>query len=143
MLFMDDARIKNFVSAFKEKHFLDFFFRRVRPNDTGEWPDFPYISPCGRELNFLRCDDRPIVFLTLERDELTYGNSLRVPFQLNSLAFSISSGRLYHPAPVGGMGLMCSALAVELGRNIEVDEDGNRATLLYQNNKPIQLQVLS
>lgn len=35
MLFMEDARMKNFTSCFKEPKFLHFFFRRVRLNNTG------------------------------------------------------------------------------------------------------------
>ncbi|KAL1434201.1 hypothetical protein MTO96_011844 [Rhipicephalus appendiculatus] len=35
MLFLDDSRMKNFTSCFKEKKFLEFFFRRLRYNDTG------------------------------------------------------------------------------------------------------------
>jgi len=62
-LFLDDARIKNFTSCFKDKEFLLFFFQRLKLNDTGNYEDeFPYLSPCGRERNYVRCDDVPIVF---------------------------------------------------------------------------------
>lgn len=65
-LFLDDARIKNFTSCFKDKEFLVFFFSRLRRNETGRFEqEFPFISPCGRERNFVRCDDVPIVFTDL------------------------------------------------------------------------------
>ena len=35
MLFLDDSKIKNFTSAFKDKQFLKFFITRIKKNDTG------------------------------------------------------------------------------------------------------------
>ena len=33
---------------------------------TGSYEaEFPYVSPCGREVNYIRCDDLPIVFSQL------------------------------------------------------------------------------
>jgi len=52
-----------FPSFISDPTFLDFFFRRVKINDTQRYQShFPYISPCGPELNFLRCDDTPYVY---------------------------------------------------------------------------------
>lgn len=35
----------------------------MKKNDTGRYTEnFPYVSLCGRERNFVRCDDLPIVF---------------------------------------------------------------------------------
>ena len=46
-----------------DKKFLEFFFKRVKPNTSGRYEtEFPYMSPCGRETNYIRCDDLPIVF---------------------------------------------------------------------------------
>lgn len=65
-LFLDDTKVKNFVTCFKDKHFLVFFFTRLRRNESGRYQDdFPFLSLCGRERNFLRCDDRPLVFTHL------------------------------------------------------------------------------
>lgn len=62
-LFLDDARIKNFTSCFKDKRFIQFFFKRLKFNDSNRYQqDFPYLSLCGRERNFIRCDDVPIVY---------------------------------------------------------------------------------
>lgn len=48
---------------FTDKKFLAFFFNRLRRNETDKYKDdFPWISLCGRERNYLRCDDVPIVY---------------------------------------------------------------------------------
>lgn len=55
--------MKNFTSCFKDKPFLKFFFDRLKRNDSDRYADtFPFVSVCGRERNFIRCDDLPIVF---------------------------------------------------------------------------------
>ncbi|XP_068789655.1 UPF0598 protein C8orf82 homolog [Struthio camelus] len=123
-LFLDDAKVKNFITCFKDVKFLAFFFKQLQPNRSGRYEaDFPYISPCGRERNFVRCDDRPIVFTQLlpgpdDADVLSYcggGDHLVVPFEPSRLAVLPENGRLYHPAPAkaGGVGLVKSALAFE------------------------------
>ena len=54
-LFLDDAKVKNFISCFQDKEFLAFFFKRVKLNTTGRYEvEFPYLSPCGRERNYIR-----------------------------------------------------------------------------------------
>lgn len=107
-LFLDDSRMKNFTSCFKgnyyrlqykhdnninvtmthfpEKRFLTFFYRNLRPNTTQHHPDFPYISDCGVEQNFLRCDDRPFVFTQLDEEKMqwTVGSSnQKVAFEVS------------------------------------------------------------
>ncbi|KAM9307821.1 UPF0598 protein C8orf82 homolog [Gastrophryne carolinensis] len=130
-LFMDDAKVKNFITCFKDKKFLVFFFSQVQRNSSGRYEDsFPYISPCGRELNYIRCDDRPIVFTHLLRDSasgaqmLSYcggGDKLALGFQPEKLLMLPENGRVYHPAPerTGGAGLVKSALAFELSACFE------------------------
>ena len=54
------------VVSSSDAKFLTFFFRRVRANQTGRYEgDFPYVSPCGPEMNYIRCDDLPVVFTHL------------------------------------------------------------------------------
>lgn len=54
------------VCFISEKDFLVFFFKRLRLNESDRYADeFPYLSPCGRERNFIRCDDKPIVYTHL------------------------------------------------------------------------------
>ncbi|XP_068217979.1 UPF0598 protein C8orf82 homolog isoform X2 [Palaemon carinicauda] len=120
MLFLDDARMKNFTSCFKEKKFLQFFFSRLRMNETSRYPEFPFLSPCGRERNFVRCDDLPIVFTHLVQKpsttsvsdvHLAFGNAgdtMTLPWEPSKLLMEIDTGRVYHPGPevTGGVGLL-------------------------------------
>uniref|UniRef100_A0A8D1RWT0 Uncharacterized protein n=1 Tax=Sus scrofa TaxID=9823 RepID=A0A8D1RWT0_PIG len=129
-LFLDDSKMKNFITCFKDPQFLVFFFSRLRPNRSGRYEtSFPFLSPCGRERNFLRCEDRPVVFTHLlaagpEPPRLSYcggGEALTVPFEPARLLPLAANGRLYHPAPerAGGVGLVRSALAFELSACFE------------------------
>lgn len=89
------------------------------------------MSLCGRERNFLRCDDRPVVFTHLlqspaglkgvveGQELLSYcggAEKLCVPFRPEALYMHPVSGRVYHPCSErgGGVGLIRSALAIEL-----------------------------
>ncbi|XP_030387247.1 UPF0598 protein CG30010 [Scaptodrosophila lebanonensis] len=129
-LFLDDAKMKNFTSCFKEKQFLKFFFSRLRFNRTTRYnTDFPYLSLCGRERNFVRCDDSPIVFTHLLQQDngsanLGYAHAadaLTVDFQPQKIYMNPETGRVYHPAwpQVGGIGLIRSKLAIEMSRSFE------------------------
>ncbi|XP_013387075.1 UPF0598 protein CG30010 [Lingula anatina] len=134
-LFLDDAKMKNFTSCFKEKDFLQFFFKRVKFNNTGRYEeDFPYVSPCGRERNYIRCDDLPIVFTQIletadgEPDLLSCnhtGDKLTLTFDPEKVCMLPETGRIYHPAGdrVGGVGLIKSALAIELSKYFEFSPD--------------------
>lgn len=110
--------------------FLVTFFSRLRPNHSGRYEaSFPFLSLCGRERNFLRCEDRPVVFTHLlapdsESPRLSYcggGEALAIPFEPARLLPLAANGRLYHPAPerAGGVGLVRSALAFELSTCFE------------------------
>ena len=56
-------------AGFKERAFLDFFFRRLRLNDTRRFVDaYPFVSPCGREMNYVAAEDTPVVFHSLTAD---------------------------------------------------------------------------
>ncbi|XP_064598732.1 UPF0598 protein CG30010-like [Liolophura sinensis] len=133
-LFLDDARMKNFTSCFKEKKFLEFFFSRLKINDSGKYEDeFPYLSPCGRERNFVRCDDRPIVYTHVlpsstpeDNDRLSYagaGDLLTVTFEPQKVCMLPHTGRVYYPAKpeLGGIGLVRSALAIEFSKDFQFD----------------------
>ncbi|KAM6962714.1 UPF0598 protein C8orf82 homolog [Aplochiton taeniatus] len=136
-LFLDDTKVKNFVTCFKDNKFLVFFFNRLRPNESGRYQEhFPFLSLCGRERNFLRCDDRPLVFTHLLQgpgapevlgtegarrvpELLSFcggGEKLSVPFRPEAVYMHPASGRVYHPCSerLGGVGLVRSALAIEL-----------------------------
>ncbi|NXA99563.1 CH082 protein, partial [Cnemophilus loriae] len=123
-LFLDDTKVKNFITCFKDVAFLSFFFKHLERNRSGRYgAEFPFVSRCGRERNFLRCADVPVVFTRVLPGSggshlLSYcggGAGLAVPFQPGMLAVFPENGRLYHPAPenAGGAGLVRSALAAE------------------------------
>uniref|UniRef100_A0A8D8LUA6 UPF0598 protein C8orf82 homolog n=1 Tax=Cacopsylla melanoneura TaxID=428564 RepID=A0A8D8LUA6_9HEMI len=126
MLFLDDSRMKNFTSCFKEKKFLVFFFQRLRKNETGRYEDdFPFVSPCGRERNYIRCDDVPIVYThtvsTLEGEFFCHnhaGDDLKYPFNPSQIYMSITTGRIYHPTSdqYQQVGLIQSKTAIELSK---------------------------
>jgi len=124
------SRKKTFTIAtqLKETRFLDFFFKRLRQNDIADGtqylPKYQYVSPCGVELNFVRAEDRGMVFTKLSDEKLYYAPSLSVPFDPSSLRIS-DAGRVYHPAPVGEYGLVASALvSAEFDDKLSVNEDG-------------------
>nr|XP_013800585.1 PREDICTED: UPF0598 protein C8orf82 homolog [Apteryx mantelli mantelli] len=107
-LFLDDAKVKNFITCFKDVKFLAFFFKQLQLNCSGRYEaDFPYVSPCGREHNFVRCDDRPIVFTQLlpgpgDAEVLSYcggGDRLVVPFEPPRLAMLPESALAFEWSP--------------------------------------------
>ncbi|XP_057898208.1 UPF0598 protein C8orf82 homolog isoform X1 [Melospiza georgiana] len=123
-LFLDDTKVKNFITFFKDIGFLSFF-RHLEQNRSGRYQEhFLFLSRCGRERNFLRCSDLPVVFTQIlpgpgGNSLLSYcrsGSELVVPFQPGMLAVCPRNGRLYPPAleRVGGVGLVRWALAQEL-----------------------------
>ncbi|KAG8537928.1 hypothetical protein GDO81_023556, partial [Engystomops pustulosus] len=126
--------------CFSDKQFLVFFFKQVRRNESGRYVgDFPYISPCGRERNYIRCEDRPVVFTHLLSDEvsgaqrLSYcggGDKLTVRFEPEKLVMLPENGRVYHPAPgeAGGVGLVKSSLAYELSPCFEFPAGSSSGT---------------
>merc|ERR1712066_13831 len=127
MLFLDDAKMKNFTSCYKEQHFLRFFFRRLRINElvVGKYSAaFPFISPCQGEINYVRAEEggSPIVFTSLLDDDspeplLSFnhgGRFLSAPFVPSAVSMDPATGRVYHPAAdkVGGVGLVADKLSI-------------------------------
>ncbi|XP_055838807.1 UPF0598 protein CG30010 [Episyrphus balteatus] len=153
MLFLDDAKMKNFTSCFKEKKFLKFFFNQIKLNETDRYrQEFPFISPCGREKNYIRCDDLPIVFTHVLKDSngkdvLSYahaGDQLTIPFQPGKIYMKPDSGRVYHPAwpKVGNIGLVRSKLAIELCKYFEFENgEENPPTHFTWNNQRMPLNI--
>ncbi|XP_065200599.1 UPF0598 protein CG30010-like isoform X2 [Planococcus citri] len=144
MLFLDDARIKNFTSCFKDKQFLHFFFKRLKKNDTDRYPDFPYLSPCGREKNYVRCDDCPVVFTHVLNihgtDMISHnhaGNLLILPFEPMKIYVHLENGRVYHPGPkkTGFIGLVQSKLAIEFSKSLIFDANNKATRFIWKNNE--------
>ena len=106
----EDTLPKNIATSIKNVDFLDLFFRRIQRVSTKQRiilqqlnveEDYPFVSPCGPELNFVRPADLPIVFHGLHKNDddetvLVFGGSLVQPFHPDKLALSPTTGRLYH-----------------------------------------------
>eukprot|EP01102_Stenamoeba_stenopodia_P016859 TRINITY_DN5942_c0_g1_i1.p1 TRINITY_DN5942_c0_g1~~TRINITY_DN5942_c0_g1_i1.p1 ORF type:complete len:173 (+),score=45.60 TRINITY_DN5942_c0_g1_i1:42-560(+) len=129
----------------KDPKFLNFFFRQVKPNpDPLTRSTWPYVSPCGKEMNFIKPEDRPIVYHSIKWEEkkpvLHYAHDLKTPFVPENVRVTATEGRFYHPAPVGGYGLLRSALALDLGEAIK-EERGH--FFLHWNNTRIPIQTIT
>merc|ERR1719361_1233936 len=133
-LYLEETEPKTFITAFKAPKFLDFFWRNIRNNTSNVYPEYPWISHCGRELNFIKCEaSSPIIFHDLIRrvdddenqyrsyqvslDEveqnnfeffLQFGGSLRIPLDPSQLKCELESGRLYHAIPNDVKSVKCS-----------------------------------
>ncbi|KAM0793336.1 hypothetical protein ACM66B_000792 [Microbotryomycetes sp. NB124-2] len=124
-LFLSDTKQRNFVTCFKDPAFLKFFYSRVKMNEgvdpeslTLKSEGYEFVSPCGKELNFVRPADTVVVFQSLTSDGgLTWacrppppsdgqhadlGESQKeafvVKFEPDKLKAD-SRGYLYHPSP--------------------------------------------
>ncbi|GLD94190.1 hypothetical protein PINS_up002801 [Pythium insidiosum] len=151
-LFLENTRPKNIATSLKSSKFLRFFFSQLRPNRVQDpsvlsdseregivpFLEYPFRSPCGKEMNFIKCADRPIVFEDLRRDEKSEqwqfvfgGGELSIPFDPAALLISESTGRLYHrfvnkhfvDGDIESIGLVRSQVAVELGKSIHLHDD--------------------
>jgi acyl-coenzyme A thioesterase PaaI-like protein len=98
--------------------YIDYFYRRLGNNDTEHYTDYPFLSFCGRERNYVRAADTPIVFHRLEDNRLYYGYSLSIEFNRENLRFS-SEGIAYHTAPMGEFGRLSPQIIMELSPFIE------------------------
>ncbi len=130
--------------------FLDFFFKRVRANDSGLHPDYKFYAPCGPEWNFIACADTPLVFQQLIDGQLKYAPNYSVKFQPEHLAFA-ENGVLYHRSPVGQWGRVHPTVAVELAKNIHLwgpwfryrDTHSLYDTIITPREIPSHLQLLA
>lgn len=159
-LFLEETLPKNIATSIKDTRFLDFFFTRLRailPRDAElltarelEIPlqDYPFVSPCRSELNFLRPAATPVVFHSLHADyqgkmELVCAGTISQTFMADQIAVCQETGRLYHKLSALSLnsrqrdgseaqgfklplqehyGLIRSSVAVALAEQIVVDE---------------------
>jgi hypothetical protein len=115
LLFLANARYRTIAAAIRDIKFLDFFFTHLQPTSrflsggaqaartaglhellAPLAAEFPFASPCGRELNFLQCESTPFVFHERVGSQLLYAGTLREPFRAD-LFFASGDGRLFHP----------------------------------------------
>ncbi len=97
--------------------FLDTLYRRLAASANPEVPDYPFVSRCGEEMNYLRPADTPIVYTSFDGRRLGYGGSLSIAFRPEELRVS-EHGVLYHAAPVGLIGRCAPSVAVEIAKSI-------------------------
>jgi hypothetical protein len=128
-LFLESSKIKLFATAFRDAKFLSFFYRRLEKNlHKDEYSEFPYISLCGKEINFVTPEDplAPVVFTTLDETEenLIYaGGQFTEPFNPENICWSTRTLRIYHsllhhPRLKGEVGLLHPFLADSLANKI-------------------------
>ncbi|MBS1562454.1 MAG: DUF4505 family protein [Bacteroidetes bacterium] len=131
-----------------DPEFVDFFFRRLATSANPEYAEYPFVSRCGAEWNYLRPVDTAIVFTHFFDGRLWYAASLSVPFDANKLTYS-SDGVLYHGAPVGERGRLVPAVATEIARHItplgpyyHYDDGGGRQGLVVPTVLPDGVRIL-
>lgn len=151
-LFLEDTLPKTVATSLKSARFLQFFWKRLRPNETGQYEEYPWFSPCGKERNYsacfprrravpcvfgieltllcfavpaVKCADTPVVFDALTDGVLQHGEVLEVPFDPAALLMS-NEGRLYHEMPsgsrYGALGLLHTDLAGRLSAHLVPSE---------------------
>ena len=152
--------------------FLNFFFRQIRRTRLSDVQGldedarseiasvYPYVSPCGKELNFIRPAAKPIVFHSLNNGiELVYGGNLVQPLDFSRMRASKQTGRLYHQLVTKGgiskaqktalhdqsgspnYGLIRSSVAVSLSERIvdsSDEEGGEMAIIMPEGQYPLQ-----
>lgn len=154
-LFLENSVPKNIATSLKSEKFLTFFFRQLKPTRGGSFPtswarDYPFCSPCGKEMNFIKCADKPFVFQELQNNGdhwiLTYGSgNQQQTFDPSALVMCEHKGRLYHPivnkkirSHAQEFGLIKSHLAIELGPHMEMVRDSQLCFRWQNQVYPIQ-----
>ena len=143
LVFNDEfIKVRNIATALKDPSFIDFTIRRLRPSPKSahfQGHDYPLVSPCQGELNYVRCLDdlASLVFSELENSEMTYGASLKHCFKVEDL--SIINGFIYHKITdhkfLGNnnlLGILAPKLAYKLSNeNLHIMDNGD-AIFKYQ-----------
>ena len=137
-LFLEETKVKNFATCYKDKPFLNRFFRNLQQNKTELHPEYPFVYTCMKELNFLKCEDKPIVFYELLDDKLIYAGDLKLKIEPNNLFFDLKNHRLYQPVNLGEFGLLSENIMMKLNIDCEKDE-----YFLYYQSKKFKLKNLT
>jgi Domain of unknown function (DUF4505) len=148
---------KNIASSIKDEKFLNFFFSRIRlPREAditflaleGLEDDYPYVSYCGKEINYIRPAATPVVFHTMMDGHLYFGGSLKQAFRPIDLAVSLPTGRLYHrvesnhTATASEYGLIRSSVAVALSEQIHAADENDTELTFVADGEVSQIQIL-
>lgn len=140
-LYVNTTTTKNFATCLKDKSLLLFMYKQLRINNTQYYNDYQYISPCGKEINYIKHDDKMacIGFTSFDYNNLYYGgDQLTTVFNPSSIVINKTNGRIYHP--VYGhkhlsqhYGLLHSNIASELSSHINITSDSHNNDI-YQLN---------
>ena len=120
---------------------LRICLRRLRVNHTGRYAaEFPFVSMCGPERNFVSVDDTPIVFTQVMEEgdggtALSFNHAGRFlaaefrPSEVCMVAEGEAAGRVYHPASdnAGGFGLVADKLSILWTQVRSIGYKGNRS----------------
>ena len=136
----------NPYNRLNDANFLDYFFKVLRHNDSDNYSsNYPFVSVCWNELNFVRYTDDicSLVFKDIlehhsENLILTYGGSLRQKFDPSCMALSEKTGRLYHSVSnhkhlVGSYGLLHPSICEFISSNIIEDKESSKYILNWNN----------
>eukprot|EP01080_Neovahlkampfia_damariscottae_P001269 gene1269-11356_t len=137
-LFLEETKIKNFATCFKDKSFLNRFFRGLKENTTSLHPEYFFVYKCMKELNFLKCEDKPIVFYDLIEEKLIYAGDLKVKFEPKNLFLNPKNSRLYQRVDLGEYGLLSENIMMNL--NIDCE---NNDHILHYNSEKYKLTILN
>jgi hypothetical protein len=111
--------------------FLRGFFARLRRDDERRFADYPWVSVCAGERNYVRAAITPIVFRRFEVQPgaaaplagVLFGNGgVEVTFDPGALRRD-RQGRLFHRAPVGDVGYLLPAVTQALAERLVEDGD--------------------
>lgn len=124
-------------SLLTDLQFLNFFYSQIQYNYTGYYPEYKYISPCGKEMNFIECKDTPIVFRRLEKEFIIYGGNLKISFDPKNLIYLTSNSQLYYEfknkVNQKLYGRIGKTLLIELSKDIGMDQDSDQERYYYKN----------
>ena len=132
-----------------DKPFIHVFFTRLKNNSTGKYTDYPFYSPAGYEINFVKPIDTPIVYQRWEQGKLWYHDTLSVSYDAETLRVS-DDGILYHAAKVGEHGRIAMPALMHLTEYMEPfgeyfvfrDPDTGKVTIVEPLNMPAHKRFL-
>lgn len=96
--------------------FLDLLYRKMAITANPMYADYPFVSRCGEETNYIRPDDTIVVFQRYADGRLWFTPGMSIAFDPAEL--STTDGILYHTAPVGDRGRVVSRVLQELSTSI-------------------------
>jgi len=144
-LFLESTKHKNFTSRFKAVEFLNFFYDRLKinPGFTTDERDsasagidfaerdapgsYPYCSPCGKEMNYVKVEKAPVIFHTMDKDRLYFAGDRSLPFSPTLMRYNHEG--LFYPLEekiskrVGlSHGLIRSTVAIQVFQKLLITE---------------------